>query len=58
MPKPEDSQATITLEPSRRRLIIERLHDGFYNETEPSERIAAAVLATLHDLDKGPTLPH
>jgi hypothetical protein len=58
VPKPEDSQATVTLEPSRRRLIVERLHGGFYNETEPADRIAAAVLAALHDLDQGPTLPH
>jgi hypothetical protein len=58
VPKPEDFQATVTLEPSRRRLIIERLDGGFYNETEPSERIAAAVLAALHDLDQGPILPH
>jgi hypothetical protein len=46
------------LEPSRSQLIIERLQRGFYNETEPSERIATAVLAALRDLDKGPTLPH
>jgi hypothetical protein len=48
----------VTLEPSRRRLIIERLQGGFYNQMEPSERIAMAVLAALHDLDKGPALPH
>ena len=58
MPKPDDSQATVTLEPSRHRLILERLHGDFYNQTEPSERIAAAVLVALHDLDKGPALPH
>ena len=58
MPKPENSQATVTLEPSRRRLILERLHDGFYSETGPAERVAAAVLTALHEPDKGPALPH
>jgi hypothetical protein len=46
------------VEPSRHRLILERLQGGFYNQTEPSERIATAVLAALRELDKGPTLPH
>jgi hypothetical protein len=58
VPKPDDFQATVTLEPSRRRLILERLRGGFYGEVAPSERIATAVLATLRDLDKGPALPH
>ena len=58
MPKPEDSQATVTLEPSRRRLILERLRGDFYSEAVPSERIATAVLVALSDLDKGPAFPH
>ena len=58
MPKPEDSQATVTLEPSRRRLILERLQGNFYGEAVPSERIATAVLGALRDLDKGPAFPH
>jgi hypothetical protein len=58
VPKPEDSQATVTLEPSRRRLILERLHRDFYGEAVPSERIATAVLAALRDLDKGPAFPY
>ena len=58
MPKPDDSQASVTLEPSRRRLILERLHRDFYGEAVPSERIAAAVLAALRDLDKGPAFPY
>jgi hypothetical protein len=58
VPKPDDSQAMVTIEPSRRRLILERLHASFYDEAVPSERIAAAVLVALHDLDKGPSLPH
>ena len=57
MPKPEDSQATVTLEPSRRRLILERLRGDFYSEAAPSERIATAVLVALRDLDKGPAFP-
>ena len=58
MPKPDDSQATATLEPSRRRLILERLRGHFYGEAVPSERIATAVLAVLRDLGKGPAFPH
>ena len=58
MPKPDDSQASVTLEPSRRRLILERLHGDFYGEAVPAERIATAVLAALRDLDKGPTFPY
>jgi hypothetical protein len=57
VPKPDDSQATATLEPSRRRLILERLHGDFYGEAVPSERIATTVLAALRDLDKGPAFP-
>lgn len=58
VPRPDNRQATITLEPSRRRLIHERLQGNFYDEPVPSERIATAVLAALHDLDKGPALPN
>ena len=58
MPKPEDSQATVTLEPSRRRLILEQLRGDFYSEAAPSERIATAVLVALRDLDKGPAFPY
>jgi hypothetical protein len=48
----------MTLEPSRQRLILDRLQGGFYNQPEPSERIATAVLTALRELDKGPTLSH
>jgi hypothetical protein len=58
VPKPDDSQATVTLEPSRHRLILERLHRDFYGEAIPAERIATAVLAALRDLDKGPAFPY
>jgi hypothetical protein len=57
VPKPDESQ-TATLEPSRHRLILERLQSNFYDEPVPSERIATAVLAALRDLDKGPSFPH
>ena len=57
MPKPDDSQSSVTLEPSRRRLILERLHGDFYGEAAPSQRLATAVLAALRDLDKGPAFP-
>jgi hypothetical protein len=53
----EDERAE-TLEPSRRRLILERLQADFYGEAVPAERIATAVLAALRDLDKGPTFPY
>jgi len=58
VPKPDDFQATVTLEPSRRRLILERLRGDFYSEAVQSERIATAVLAALRDLDQGPAFPH
>ncbi len=58
MPKPSESPATVTLEPSQRRLILERLQTDFYGEKVPAERVAAAVLVALYDLDKGSALPH
>jgi hypothetical protein len=58
VPNPSDSQATVTLEPSRRRLIDERLQADFYAEPVPSARVAVSVLAALCDLDKDPALPH
>ena len=58
MPKPDDSHTMATIEPDRYRLIAERLDHRFYDEAEPSARIATAVLAALRDLDQGPSLPH
>jgi hypothetical protein len=58
VPKPDDSQAIVTLEPDRRRLICERLRDDFYAGAVPSERIATAVLTALYALDKGPSQSH
>jgi hypothetical protein len=51
--------STTTVEPSRLRLILQRLQDRFYDGQAPSERIAAAVLTDVKDLDKSPpVLPH
>jgi hypothetical protein len=50
---------TPTVEPSRLRLILERLQSRFYDDAPASERIAAAVLADVKDLDESPpALPH
>jgi hypothetical protein len=51
--------ATATVEPSRLRLILQRLQDRFYDGQAASERIAAAVLTDVKDLDESPpALPH
>jgi hypothetical protein len=51
--------ATPTVEPSRLRLILERLQSRFYDDGPASERIATAVLADVKDLDESPpALPH
>jgi hypothetical protein len=47
----------MTLDPSRSRLIRDRLASDFYQSREPAERIAVAVLAALKDFEKAP-LPH
>lgn len=47
-----------TVEPSRLRLILERLQGTFYEDGPASERIAAAVLADVKDLEESPPLPH
>ena len=57
VPKSEEFQPTMHLEPGRRRLIVERLHGGFYQESEPAERIAIAVYAALHEPGHGSPLP-
>ena len=57
VPRPEDSQAIVTLGPDRRHLIVERLQDRFYDEAEPMQRIATAVHRELHHPDQGPA-PH
>jgi hypothetical protein len=47
----------MTVEPTRLRLVRQRLENAFYEVGAPSERIAAAVLAAVKDLDKA-SLPH
>ena len=60
MPNPQKHRTTMpTVEPSRLRLILERLQNGFYQDGTAADRIAAAVLADLKDLDESPpALPH
>jgi hypothetical protein len=59
LPNPEEHRAAITIEPSRLRLIGQRLQDRFYDEAPASERIAAAVLIDVKHLDESsPALPH
>lgn len=58
MPKSDDHSPSVTLEPGRYRLLLERLQGRFYEEPEPAERIAVVVLTALRDLDKGSSLPH
>jgi hypothetical protein len=59
LPKPEEHRAATTIEPTRLRLILQRVQDKFYDEATPAERIAAAVLVDLKHLDESPpALPH
>jgi len=55
--KPDEPQEVMSLEPSRLRLIRDRVARDFYQSGEPAERIAVAVLAALKDFDKAPR-PH
>jgi hypothetical protein len=55
----EAHRNTTTLEPDRLRVILQRLHDRFYDEPPASVRIAAGVLADVKDLDESSAaLPH
>lgn len=47
----------MTVEPSRLRMLRDRLASDFYRSGQPAERIAAAVLAALKDHEKT-SLPH
>ncbi len=59
MPKPKHPRTTIIVEPSRLRLILQRLQQNFYDEAPASARIAAAVLVDVKNLDQSPpALPH
>jgi hypothetical protein len=43
-----------TVEPSRLRLILQRLRDDFYEASPASDQIAASVLAELNDPEESP----
>ena len=40
------------VEPTRLRLIRERLQHNYYDSVAPSDRIVTAVLAAVQDLDQ------
>ena len=54
MPNSEGHRRSTTLEPSRLRVILQRLGDKFYDEAPASDRIAAGALADVKDLDESP----
>jgi len=59
VPNSEGHRSTTTLEPSRIRVIQQRLENNFYNEAPASERIAVGVLADLRHLDESSAaFPH
>ena len=59
MPNSEGHRRSTTLEPSRLRVILQRLHQKFYDEADASDRIAAGVLADVKELDESSAaLPH
>jgi len=56
---PEKHRKTLQVEAERLRLIQQRLQGDFYQVPPASDRIAAAVLADLTDLEQGASyLPH
>ena len=57
MSQPKEHRAAITIEPSRLRLILQRLQQKFYDEAPAPERIAAAVLVDVKHLDESPPAP-
>ena len=58
MTNSEATTATGTVEPTRLRLILERLQEQFYDSEPASVQIAAAVMAELKDLEESrPALP-
>jgi hypothetical protein len=60
VPNPQKHRTTTpAVEPSRLRLVVQRLQNGFYDDEPASQQIAAAVLADIQDLDENPpALPH
>jgi hypothetical protein len=58
MPDSHEGDAMIAVEPTRLRQISQRMEDGFYSNSPAAERIAAAVLAEVRDLDQSsPRIP-
>jgi hypothetical protein len=58
MPEPHERRTMIAAEPDRLRQISQRLEDGFYGQAPAAERIAAAVLAEVRNLDQdAPVVP-
>jgi hypothetical protein len=58
MPDSHERYTMIAVEPGRLRQISERLEDGFYSQAPAAERVAAAVLAEVRNLDQdSPVVP-
>jgi hypothetical protein len=59
VPHPDELRTTSQVEADRLRLIQQRLQNDFYEVSPASERIAAAVMTDLKDLEEGASaLPH
>lgn len=59
MPNSGRHRSSATLEPDRRRVILQRLQDNFYDQGPALDRIATGVLADVKDLDESSVaLPH
>lgn len=59
MANPDEHRTTSQVEADRLRLIQQRLQNDFYEVPPASERIAAAVLTDLMDLEESASaLPH
>jgi hypothetical protein len=59
VPNPENCTPSATVEPSRLRLILQRLQERFYDREPASQQIATAVLLDVKALDESPpAFPH
>ena len=54
MPNSDEHHGGVPVEPSRLRLILQRLQNDFYAVPPASEQIATSVLEELNDLKQGP----
>ncbi|MGH7509174.1 MAG: hypothetical protein ACREMZ_06860 [Gemmatimonadales bacterium] len=54
MPNSQKHHPPTSVEPSRLRLILDRLQQKFYDDEPSAERIATAVLADVKTLDESP----